>query len=154
MDLPEKFDENGFYYLDNFPKEELYRYMLTNINDINDWTHEREWRWCNHQSFSKTDNLPIWSINERCSFFRRECTFNFDPIVIILDNQDELTEIVNLFKTIASLENTNIQNIERTYIIVLDELFPKYSYLDFEPLTFKSVFENNLFHSVLQRISD
>ena len=40
------------------PDKEQYRYILTNIDDKNDWTHEREWRWTNQFGLSH-DKKPL-----------------------------------------------------------------------------------------------
>ncbi|NMC61318.1 MAG: hypothetical protein GYA51_18345, partial [Candidatus Methanofastidiosa archaeon] len=40
-------DAEGRRMTSYLPEKEQYRYILTNIDDKNDWTHEGEWRWTN-----------------------------------------------------------------------------------------------------------
>lgn len=146
-ELAEKKDKDGFYYLDNFPEKELYRYMLTKIDKTNDWSHEREWRWCNHQNLSKTDNLPIWNINKLASYSDSDCNFNYDPILIILNTCRELNEIIQILKEQQKKKEFNSQNIKNTKIIVLEDL-NNYNKSSRDIFTFGFVNDANLYHSI------
>ncbi|MBT1688643.1 hypothetical protein [Dawidia soli] len=63
-------EEDGAWINPNLTATEQYRYMLTAIDDQNDWTHEREWRWTNQSTVYKShgDHLPIWQNNVTANF--------------------------------------------------------------------------------------
>lgn len=98
------------------PEKEQYRYILTNIDDKNDWTHEREWRWTNQFGKSHDNKLPIWrnnSVNEIYgSVFDHQ-----NPIFILTESEKEVLEIVALFEKFTDSRIYSIHNVKKTYIV-------------------------------------
>ncbi len=146
IETQENTDSEGNYFVDGISYNELYRYMLTKIDGKNDWTHEREWRWCNLSNYSQTDNLPIWLINKIDSFFKEERYFNFDTIILIIKNHNEMEDLVDLFKMKIGFDEFNKKNIFNTYFIILEDLFieHKCKHSDYKFLTFNEIFNNKL----------
>jgi hypothetical protein len=107
----------------NLPLNEQYRYMLTQINDTNDWTHEREWRWTNYLSKSKGNYLPIWKINEYDAYFDGDIEFYQEQgIFIIVRYENEIDRLQNIFSTFKDEAIYNRPNIDRTYAVSLEKL--------------------------------
>lgn len=100
--------EDGEWFTPHLPEEEQYRYMLTDIAYINDWTHEREWRWRNCFSFSKGNYFPIWKIDEILKVAEKnygDIRFNQDKnIYIIVRSIAEANELKEIFQSLTSDE--------------------------------------------------
>jgi hypothetical protein len=106
----------------NLPASEQYRYMLTNINDINDWTHEREWRWTNHFNKSKGDYLPVWINDEYDKDFGDINFYQEKGIFIIVRCESEIDELETIFKGFRDETIYNKQNMTRTFAVSLENL--------------------------------
>lgn len=106
----------------NLSTNEQYRYMLTDINDVNDWTHEREWRWTNQFSKSKGDYLPVWKNNEYEKDFGDIVFYQERGIFIIVRYENEIDELENIFKTFTDETIYNKSNIKRTFAVSLENL--------------------------------
>lgn len=115
----ETIDESGCYHVQGLAAEEQYRYILTSIDEKNDWTHEREWRWANWHGNSLTDALPVWkpAVSEKSypEFF------GFQAIVIIVQTPAQKNELMQMLATIHNTSDYYQDNIERTHILVLGE---------------------------------
>ena len=121
--------ESEFYTVDWISPEEQYRYILTTgVNSINDWMHEREWRWADHYAIKReAKNLNIWNLENENA--------RFTPIIIILKSKNEIEEILKLFDTISNeaveinkkdgysllIKNTR-ENLMHTGIISIDSI--------------------------------
>lgn len=121
------------------PEEEQYRYMLTGIKVPNDWTHEREWRWINFLKHSNGDYFPIWKIDTPVEdsgviygdvYFRQS-----DNIYIIVRTSGEAVELKKIFKEMDNNQVYNIWNIDKTYVIALEEIPEPHNY---ESLSFQN----------------
>lgn len=113
---------NGEWFNPNLPAAEQYRYMLTNINDINDWTHEREWRWTNHFNKSKGDYLPLLKNNEYEKDFGDIEFYQERGIFIIVRYEREIDTLERVFKTFTDETVYNKANIARTFAVSLENL--------------------------------
>ena len=129
-----------------FPNKELYRYMLTKINDTNDWTHEREWRWIDSQNKTPQNFcLPIWSYQEANLPDKEFTDFRWQTIIIITQYDDEVPKIQALLQSKKTNDNFNNDNIVLTKIISREKLMnsglPAY-------FGFRDVLERGLFTQV------
>lgn len=117
----EAFRNNEEGWNPNLPISEQYRYMLTDIDDKNDWTHEREWRWINHFQKSKGDYLPLWQNDTYNKRFGGDREFSHqNEIIIIVRTRNEVDELASLFSTFTDREIYNHNNISNTIIISLE----------------------------------
>ncbi len=131
--LPEEkiIDGNDNYFVKGFIDEEQYRYILTAINEPNDWTHEREWRWCNWNNYSLLDGLPLWKIGQTDPFINY--FFSFVPVGIIVKTKQQkdilLKILLDYFDAEVKSGQEDDQNfvrftIKKTVFIVLDDIPP------------------------------
>jgi hypothetical protein len=73
--------------------QEQYRYVAMCLDDERriDWTHEREWRWCDPSNSCRCPGLPIWLAEEPISFTRSLIFVNEErEVTIVLDKIKEL----------------------------------------------------------------
>ena len=98
------------------PEKEQYRYIFANIDEKNDWIHEREWRWTNQFWKSHDHNLPIWRNNSFNEIFGDSDFDQQKPIFILTAFESEVTEIMKLFERFKDPRVYNTHNIRRTYI--------------------------------------
>lgn len=123
--------ENEEWFTPYLPEEEQYRYMLTDIAYINDWTHEREWRWRNCFNFSKGDYFPIWKIDEILKVGENnygDVRFNQDKnIYIIVRSIDEANELIEIFKSLNS-DEFNPCNIKKTFVLPIESIEKPHKY--------------------------
>ena len=125
----------------NLPTNEQYRYMLTDINDVNDWTHEREWRWANHFDKSKGDHLPIWQNNEYEEGLGDTEFYQERGIFIIVRFENEIDELEKIFLTFSDKKIYNKENIARTWAVSLESLKAN-SRLTYDKLDFISLIKD------------
>lgn len=126
---PESVEADGTHLIEGFPEDEQYRYVLTtSIDGLNDWMHEREWRWTNWNGMSNIEGLPIW-LNAGYEFINQ-------IIVVIVSTIDEksqlITHFLNLKDNINAIYGTSkeekeyksagIGNIKNTCILTLEEI--------------------------------
>lgn len=134
------------YGLSHFPKEdkewtdtlfkqigssELYRYVSTDLsgNRKVDWTHEREWRWVDHEDKYDCPGLPIWLVSEQQSPL-------FTQSLIMINKEDETAVVLDQLKKIydtithnysdanydrALLENTKVVSFEKLESLNLEK---------------------------------
>jgi hypothetical protein len=129
---PKESQQGEYWFIDGLSQEEQYRYILTKINEKNDWMHEREWRWANWNRKSTLDGLPLWKIGQNEPF--PNSSFRFSPIGIIVKTmqQKQLLEDILIGHYMAEKSRSRIdsndifdrdfskQSIESTVIVVLD----------------------------------
>jgi hypothetical protein len=130
------------------PETEQYRYILTNIDEKNDWTHEREWRWTNQFGKSHDNNLPIWRNN---SFNETFGDLDFDqqkPIFILTAFESEVKEIMKLFERFKDPRIYNSHNIKRTYVVSRESI-EKSGCLSYDKMKFKSLYHAGLLRAVV-----
>jgi hypothetical protein len=113
---------NGDWNNPNLPANEQYRYMLTHINDVNDWTHEREWRWTNHFNRSRGDYLPVWINNTYEPDFGDIEFYQERGIFLITRTENEINELQEVFETFVDETAYNFSNIKRTFALSLENL--------------------------------
>jgi len=100
---------------------EQYRYVATALDSRHriDWTHEREWRWADHQDQCWTPGLPVWLAGEPHAFSR---------VLVIVHTDDEAEGVLDLMKQLhdASANEFDIEfdrrALEATAVISLEEL--------------------------------
>jgi len=117
--------ENGVRITPHLPEEEQYRYMLTGIKDLNDWTHEREWRWKNVYNWSEGDYFPVWKMEQPIKYGKKyhgDYYFSVsENIFVLVRTVHEAEELKTLFLT-YNYPKYNLENIERTYILPLENI--------------------------------
>lgn len=139
----ENIDSNGEWITPDLPGAEQYRYMLTNINDINDWTHEREWRWTNHLAKSKGDHLPLWKNNDYEEDFGDIEFYQEGGIFVLVRYEGEIDELAMIFQTFTDKTIYNKENIERTWALSLESLKAN-SRLEYDKLNFLSLISDGI----------
>lgn len=130
------------------PEKEQYRYVFTNIDDKNDWTNEREWRWTNQFWKSHDNNLPIWRNN---SFNEISGNSEFDqqkPIFILTEFESEVIEIMKLFERFKDQRIYNTHNIKKTYIIC-GESIESSGYMSYDEMDFISLYHAGILRAVV-----
>ena len=110
-----------YYFIDGLPDEEQYRYMLSAINEKNDWTHEREWRWCDLEDKSKLFGLPVWKNSNYDEMFDSDDYFLFDQIIIVVRSMGEAEMLLAVFATKVDKTVHNLRNVKNTWIYVLPD---------------------------------
>ena len=102
--------------------EEQYRYVYMNMNDPNrriDWSHEREWRWVDHQDSCTCPGLPIWLGREPVSFSR---------VCVIVETENEVDRILDLLQELHDAGTNNYDQpfeksvLEKTAVVSLQRL--------------------------------
>lgn len=118
--------ENGERFTPFLTDGEQYRYMLTGIKSINDWTHEREWRWRNVYEKSNGDYLPIWKIENPIisskNKYYGDTIFNSLGNIYLLVKTLKEAEELKLLLLEFDYPDYNIENIKKTYILPLQNI--------------------------------
>lgn len=131
----------------NLGPNEQYRYMLTKIGDLNDWTHEREWRWANHYNKSKGDYLPLWKNNNTDNTFVEDVgdlDFSHDRGIFIFTRYEhEVDELRNIFSTFTSRKIYNRRNVQITFALSLEKVSSSGS-LSYDKFDYISLIENKV----------
>jgi len=137
-------DADNVWTNPNLSPNEQYRYMLTNINDVNDWTHEREWRWTNRIKMSKGDYLPIWKNNKYDDSFGADIEFYYEKgIFLIVRYETEVDELEKLFSSFTDEKIYNKSNIKRTFVVSLEALRSN-DRLSYDKLDFISLIKDGI----------
>lgn len=86
-------------------EHEQYRYVATNLrrDPPMDWTHEREWRWCDVNDQYECPGLPIWVGTHPL----------FSTVLIIVPTQSEADRVMDRIK---ELYDSPVNQIEMPYI--------------------------------------
>lgn len=100
---------------------EQYRYvsMSTDPQRRIDWSHEREWRWADHEDRCSCPGLPIWLSDEPVAFSR---------VFVIVPNEEEIERVVDRLQELhdAGANDTDIpfrrSTLRATSVIALDQL--------------------------------
>ncbi len=100
---------------------EQYRYVSTALDGQHriDWTHEREWRWVDHEDRCSCPGLPVWLADEPHSFSR---------VLVIVQTEDEAERILDLLKQLHDLGANEFavdfdrETMEHTSVISLEQL--------------------------------
>lgn len=112
--------------------EEQYRYVYMNMDDPNrriDWSHEREWRWVDHQDSCSCPGLPIWLDHEPVSFSR---------VCIVVETESEASSVLDLLQELHDAGTNNYDQpfdrtvVEKTEVVSLQRLRddPEYKTVD------------------------
>lgn len=130
------------------PENEQYRYMLTNIDDKNDWTHEREWRWTNQFGKSHDNKLPIWRNNSINEDYGSE----FDqqkPIIILTALEKEVIDIIAIFKRFKDPRIFNVHNVDKTFIVSRESIESN-DCTSYDAMNFVSFYQAGILKSVVE----
>lgn len=105
---------------DGLPESEQYRYVRTSFSNGRriDWTHEREWRWVDHEDRYTCPGLPIWLDEQPATFSRvlvlvptiKEADVTLD---LLKQLHDTSSEIYDIRYDKAALANTMVLSLER-----------------------------------------
>jgi hypothetical protein len=129
------------------PEKEQYRYILTKINNKNDWTHEREWRWTNQLCESHDNNLPIWrknALNDDSSIFDQQ-----KPIIILTALEKEVSDIIAIFKRFTDQRIYNVHNINKTFIVSRESI-ERNDCMSYDAMNFVSFYQSGILKSVVE----
>lgn len=127
--------------------EEQYRYVAFNLGQGRpiDWTHEREWRWSDHQGQLRLPGLPIWRRSGEHPTFSRA--------IIVVPTDDETVQILNWLQLLADAGwdaydrpyNTSI--FRATAVVSLEEILRNKLLTSGSSLTLENI-PHNLIHSL------
>lgn len=100
---------------------EQYRYVAMSSDPRRpiDWSHEREWRWADHQDTCFCPGLPIWLSEE---------PFSFSRVFIVVPDREEAKLVMDRLKELHDAGANNFDNLfsretlEATSVIALDQL--------------------------------
>ena len=102
-------------------ENEQYRYVAMAMDDKKpiDWSHEREWRWVDHEDRCLCPGLPIWLIDEPISFRR---TF------VVVPTSTEMERVLDLLQELHDAGANDYawpfcrSTLKRTSVVALDQL--------------------------------
>ncbi len=129
-------------------EKEQYRYILTNIEDKNDWTHEREWRWTNQFGKSHDNKLPIWRNNSINEDYGSE----FDqqkPVIILTALEKEVFDVIAIFKKFTDPRIYNVHNINKTFIVSRESI-ERNDCMSYDAMNFVSFYQSGILKSVVE----
>ena len=100
---------------------EQYRYVAMSSDPRRsiDWSHEREWRWADHQDKYSCPGLPIWLSEEPISFSR---------VLIVVPDSTEAKRTLNRLKELHDAGTNEFDHpfskktLQATSVIALDRL--------------------------------
>ena len=102
-------------------EKEQFRYVSMSLNTQKrvDWSHEREWRWVDHEDQCSCPGLPIWLADEPISFER---------IFVVVQTSSEVERVLHLLKELYDAGSNNYSypfsklTLRQTSVIALDRL--------------------------------
>ena len=102
-------------------EDEQYRYVAMSSDPRRpiDWSHEREWRWVDHQDRCFCPGLPIWLSEE---------PFSFSRVFIVVPDQTEAKQVMDRLKELHDAGENDFthlfskKTLEATSVIALDKL--------------------------------
>jgi hypothetical protein len=103
-------------------QSEQYRYVALDIERGIDWTHEREWRWCDGRDIHECPGLPVWLSDGRVAFSQ--------VLILVTSNKERDAVLAKLKEMHDSgcdpycLEYSK-EVIRKTRVISLSELYEK-----------------------------
>ena len=119
-------------------EEEQYRYVSMSLASQKpiDWSHEREWRWVDHEDQCSCPGLPIWLAEEPISF---QSTF------IVVQTQSEVERVLHLLKELYDAGSNNYSYqfskiaLRQTSVVALDRLDEKLGYTQMQTLRLEDI---------------
>ena len=101
---------------------EQYRYVAMSVDPQRriDWSHEREWRWVDHEDKCSCPGLPIWLAEEPTAAFSR--------IFVVVPDETEVERVVNRLQQLhyAGANDADFlfrrKTLEATSVVALDKL--------------------------------
>ena len=103
-------------------ESEQYRYVAMSADSYRpiDWSHEREWRWVDHQDQFSCPGLPIWLAEDEPTLFSR--------VFVVVPNEAEVQRVLDRLKELYDAEANDSdflfsrQTLKATSVIALDQL--------------------------------
>ena len=100
---------------------EQYRYVAMSLGSSRqiDWSHEREWRWADHDDQMSCPGIPIWLSDEAISF---------SEVFIVVPESSDVEPVLNLLKELHDSGSNDYDNpfcretLEATSVVALDQL--------------------------------
>ena len=100
---------------------EQYRYVAMSLGSAKqiDWSHEREWRWADHDDQVSCPGIPIWLSDE---------AFSFSEVFIVVPESRDVERVLNLLKELHDSGANDYDNpfcretLEATSVVALDRL--------------------------------
>lgn len=101
-------------------KDELYRYVALQLGPgWIDWTHEREWRWCDVNDSLDVPGLPLWLKDGP----------EFSSVLIIVKEHTEAERLLDQLQTMHDAETDDYEiahydreSVRRTRVLALDDV--------------------------------
>ena len=117
---------------------EQYRYVTMSSDPERpiDWSHEREWRWADHQDRCLCPGLPIWLSEEPVSF---------SQVFIVVPDRVEANYVMDRLKELHDAGQNDFchlfsrKTLEATSVIALDQLETDIADLDEEHLRLEDI---------------
>ena len=102
-------------------EEEQYRYVALRMSKDRpiDWTHEREWRWADHENICSCPGLPLWLAEDAVSFSR---------VRIIVPRAQDRTVVLDLLKQLHDSGANDFDHLfcrrtlESTGVVCIEDL--------------------------------
>ena len=102
-------------------EKEQFRYVSMSLDTQKriDWSHEREWRWVDHEDQCSCPGLPIWLAEEPISF---------QSVFIVVQTSSEVKCVLNLLKELYDAGSNNYSypfsklTLRQTSVVALDRL--------------------------------
>lgn len=102
-------------------EQEQYRYVTTALSGPRriDWTHEREWRWVDHEDKCWCPGLPVWMVGEPHSFSK---------VLIVVQTDAEADDILDLLMQLHDSGGNeftvefNRPTLYQTFVVSLQQL--------------------------------
>ena len=100
---------------------EQYRYVAMSSDTVRpiDWSHEREWRWVDHEDRCSCPGLPVWLSDEPVCF---------SSVFIVVPDRTEAEQVMNRLQELYDAGANNFDHLfcrrtlEATSVIALDGL--------------------------------
>lgn len=102
-------------------ESEQYRYVAMSSDPARpiDWSHEREWRWVDHDDSCSCPGLPIWLSGERISFSR---------VFVVVPESSDVERVLTRLQELHDAGSNDfdqlfsVNTLAQTSIVALDQL--------------------------------
>ena len=117
---------------------EQYRYVAMSSDPKRpiDWSHEREWRWVDHEDRCSCPGLPVWLSEEPISFSR---------VFIVVPSRTEAEQVMNRLMLLQDTGESNFgelfcrETLRATSVIALDGLDSEIGEIDARHLRLEDI---------------
>ena len=119
-------------------EKEQFRYVSMSLNTQKpvDWSHEREWRWADHEDQCSCPGMPIWLAQEPISFQR---------VFIVVQTSLEVERVLDLLKELHDAGSNDYSYqfsklvLRQTSVVALDGLDEKLGYTQMQTVLLEDI---------------